>query len=411
MKNMYDIKKEKNLNFILPMNARISMDKMVKKTAIIIHLHYLDTIEDYIRYITYIPEEIDIFITTSNVKIYEILERNELAYSKKCQIIKKPNRGRDISSFLVTCRKYIVNYEYIGFVHDKKEKQIFQQDDIKAWIQCLWENMLGSEKYIANVLDTLDRNQGIGLLVPPPPMGEYCIEAFSNSWYEDFALTRELATGMQLKCDLNPQKPPLTLGTAFWAKVSALKKLFEIEWQYDSFDEEPLKNGGTISHAIERILSYVAQDAGYETGWIMTDHYAGMRLEYMRDVLEKSFDLLASSLGISNIKELTSFEDRRIKLLEYIKEFEYFYIYGAGVKGKQVQAMLKDVKKIPKAFLVSDGKSNPQNVSGIPVYTLKEISLDKKCGIIVAVSERYQDEIIQAIKDKDTEFADIYIYQ
>ena len=54
MKNVYDIKKDKNLNFILPKKKNLDNSKQYmpeRKIAIIIHLHYLDTIRKYIKYI------------------------------------------------------------------------------------------------------------------------------------------------------------------------------------------------------------------------------------------------------------------------------------------------------------------------------------------------------------------------
>ena len=59
----------------------------------------------------------------------------------------------------------------------------------------------------------------------------------------------------------------MAVGTVYWSRVDALRKLFEYEWKYEDFDMEPLAEDGTLSHAIERILEFVARDAGYESKW------------------------------------------------------------------------------------------------------------------------------------------------
>lgn len=68
MKNVYDIKKEKNLNFILPAKDYLSV-KMESNILIIIHLHYLEQFDDYLPYVFNIPELVDVIFTTSNLKI------------------------------------------------------------------------------------------------------------------------------------------------------------------------------------------------------------------------------------------------------------------------------------------------------------------------------------------------------
>ena len=78
----------------------------------------------------------------------------------------------------------------------------------------------------------------------------------------------------------------------FWAKTDALKKLFEHGWKYEDFPEEPLPIDGTISHAIERVLGYVAQDAGYKTGVIMTDKIAAQLLVRVQSDMRVMYEQL-----------------------------------------------------------------------------------------------------------------------
>ena len=70
----------------------------------------------------------------------------------------------------------------------------------------------------------------------------------------------------------------MAIGNCFWAKYDALKPLFELNWNYDDFPQEPMPADGTVSHALERIHGYVAASEGYYTEFVMTDEYA--RSEY-----------------------------------------------------------------------------------------------------------------------------------
>ncbi len=211
---------------------------------------------------------------------------------------------------------------------------------------------------------------------------------------------------MNLVSNLDIHKPPITLGTVFWAKTLALKKLFDIKWKYEDFDEEPLKDNGTLSHAIERILAYVAQDAGYETGWVMTDKYAGERIEYMQRLLQKSFKQLNTVLDVYSEAEL----DNADKLTEFVDNHDKCYIFGAGICGIKCFQFLKSLKIYPAGFLVSHIENDPEDIEGVPVYSLEQVQLDKNIGLIVGVGKRSQDEVLRVIEKMYPGYEEIYLY-
>lgn len=414
MENVYDIKIEKNLNFILPINSVketgiISIEG--QKILIIVHLHYPDTIPDYLLFLEKIPSFINVIITVSDEKVKEILlSAKTMKSRKKWKIVEKQNRGRDVSAILVSCRKEILKYDYVCFLHDKREKRNEYKNDIKIWIRCLWENMIGSTEYIENIISLFIKTPDLGLLVPPFPVSEHFSMFYSDVWGSNYSIVEKLASKMELNCNLSIEKQPLTLGTVFWAKVPALKKLFEIDWKYEDFDEEPLKNDGTISHSIERILAYVAQDAGFNTGWVMTDRYAGELIEYTQDILRESFYRLDTNLGILKVSELRSFDIRLKGLFEFINKYEEFYIFGAGELGHRCLAMIRTRMKTPTAFLVSDIHCNSRSIDGIPVKELAEVKLEEKTGMIIALGDRYKEEALNLIRKIHPDFYNIYIY-
>ena len=57
-----------------------------------------------------------------------------------------------------------------------------------------------------------------------------------------------------------------------------MRILFNKEWNYADFPSEPVGPDGTLLHAIERLYPFVAQEAGYFSGYITTAEYA--ELEY-----------------------------------------------------------------------------------------------------------------------------------
>jgi lipopolysaccharide biosynthesis protein len=52
-------------------------------------------------------------------------------------------------------------------------------------------------------------------------------------------------------------------GTMFWARPAALEPLFALNLAADDYPAEPLPKDGTLLHALERLLPFAAEKAGY----------------------------------------------------------------------------------------------------------------------------------------------------
>lgn len=409
MRNVANIKKEDNLNFILPMKYSLETEVQVNGMSVIvvIHLHYKDTVNFYMNYIRNIPKDIKILFTVSDPEMAAIIDQLICNWRDNYQIIVKENRGRDISAFLVACRREILKYEYCCFLHDKKERDFVFQKDTQKWIWCLWENTVGSEIFIQNILIILATNPKLGILVPPTPLTPRFKVFYANTWYKDYDLTSKLAKDLELHCNLDSLKMPITIGTMFWAKTNALAKLLKKEWHYGDFPFEPLPADGAINHAIERILAYVAQDAGYDTGWIMTNHYASEEFEYIQETLREIFSCLGNSVGVSNIAGVHNFDRINEELIQFCEAYKKIYIYGKGDYGRECLSRLRFLHRKVDAFLVTSLEGVAE-YDGIPVHEISEEYLCDESGIIVAVYFDKQDEIIKTIQSKNSAFSNLY---
>lgn len=389
MKNIYDIRREDNLYFVLQRDSLVCEDINIKRAAVIIFLYYEDCLDYCLTYIDLIPEYIDIYIVSNNQKIYSSLFH--YIKTKKIQLVQSKNRGRDVSGLLVACREIALQYEYFCFVHDKKKKEYITEEDYKLWLDNLWDNTLGSEKYILNVLHTLETNKKIGLLVPPEPIGKDLRAWYDdNIWGNDFEKAQQLAEELNLKCDLNSEKMPITLGTAFWAKSKALKKILKKNWTFEDFDVEPLKDDGTISHAIERLFGYVAQDAGYYTGTLMNTSYAEKLLCIAQEYLSVSYHLLKNNFNISEFEKYLEVKEKKKELYRFCQKNAQIYLYGAGKVGKLCLHLLRIEGYEPKGFIVTDNVDYIPSVEGIQVKTLDMID-NNEIGIIITSAKFYED--------------------
>ncbi len=146
-----------------------------KKIALVAHVNYTDLIDVCFSYIERVPDYIDIYITTkgeTNIKLIG-LKRRELN-RRNVKIVVPEDRGREISGLLVACRKILEQYEYIGFVHDKRKNKGEPYQTVgQSFCDLLWENTLKSTNYIENVIELLESESSLGLLAPPIPYTSY----------------------------------------------------------------------------------------------------------------------------------------------------------------------------------------------------------------------------------------------
>lgn len=391
MENVWSIREKKGLYYLLPEEMTTAGKVDYADAAVIAYIYYEDTVQRYLDYIKAVPDQMAVYLISSNENTLKELRRFA-PDRKKTYVIEKKNRGRDISALVIAGREIFQQYEYVCFVHDKKEKSEFERDVVDFWIENLWGNMLKTEGYISNVLQVFADNPSIGMLVPPEP---YCYMYQNDFWSADYPKTRLLAEELGLTNTIIEEKyQPITLGTVFWCRSCAMKKLFEKKWQYEDFVDEPMPTRNTISHAVERILAYLAQDAGYETGTVLSETYARELLISLLREKREVYDMLDKGVGISSPLYLRKFYARKEQIKKYVSEYGSIYLFGAGKVGRCYAAALKEmIGCCPKAFLVTNSEAEENSIGGIPVVTYEEITMDSSAGIIIAVGRKRANEI------------------
>lgn len=399
MRNIYDIRKEKNYIYIFSDEPKGVADIANEKIAVVINLYYEDTLELFAKYINCIPKIIDVFVFSSNKNVRDTIKK---MLKREAVVLHKNNQGRDVSALLIGFQTYYEKYKYICFLHDKKEKNSRKREDTRSWINNLLSNMINSDNYIRSIIGMFLENQNIGLAIPPEPFGNYINAWYSDAWEGNFENTEKLVDRLNLKCDIDKSKSPLAISTAFWARTDAIRKMFEYEWSYDDFPEEPMPGDGTINHAIERIWGFLAQDAGYDVVTVMTQEYAKWELLTAQDASKIMFGLLQKEFGVHNLLEVSTYESRMGNIEDFIKKNNKVYLYGAGKYGRDLLKALKNRGFSPNGFCVSNLNCYDKDiVDGLCVYNFAEIIKEKNVGIIVSTDYTFYDEIVENMKKYD----------
>lgn len=290
--NISDIYNNLHLNYILPKETLLKEKHTERKAVVVFHIGYIDMLDYLKQYICSIPEDLDIILTTKPEKNCEIVRSFFEPYLRdRLTVLCAKDPGRDLSALLVTARPKLLEYDYICFCHDKKSSQSGAITVGAGFQENIIENTLASKAYIMNVINCLEENEYLGLLSTPCPHHGIYFWTVGNRWTCCYEETKRLAKQLNLNVDISPNHQPLAIGTAFWCKKDALLPLFEYPWVHDDFPKEPLPDDGTLNHALERILPFVAQSQGYLTGWVMTDEYAAVQItntQYMLDELVRA---------------------------------------------------------------------------------------------------------------------------
>jgi lipopolysaccharide biosynthesis protein len=131
-----------------------------------------------------------------------------------------------------------------------------------AWREFLWENLVGGEYAMADLAAAAFATAPtLGLLMAEDP--------HLVGWNENRDVAENLALRMGLATPLDDHFD-FPLGTMFWARPAALRPLLSLGLSWNDYPAEPVAYDGTILHALERLLPFVARHAGFEVAGIRT---------------------------------------------------------------------------------------------------------------------------------------------
>lgn len=81
------------------------------------------------------------------------------------------------------------------------------------------------------------------------------------------------------------------------------------------------------------------------------------------------------------------------RLGDFLKQNTSVYVYGAGKMGKRMATTLGQLGYGVEGFVVSDGKREKSSIDNRKVFELGEIKENKEVGILIAVTDEFQEEI------------------
>lgn len=223
--------------------------------AIVIHAFYIEIFSEIIEKLHEIKNlSFKLFVTTPHAQSAEvemILQSSSFPYL----LLTVNNRGRDVLPFLKIAGKVEQEgYAYILKIHTKKSRH---REDGDIWRHDLYNKLL-DENSIRMALKRFDSEANLGVLGPSGhivPMNVY--------WGSNAPTV--VSIGYRLgQVPAKIKRLDFVAGTMFFARMQALRPLFNLAINEEDFEAEAGQIDGTLAHALERIISISCSSQGFE---------------------------------------------------------------------------------------------------------------------------------------------------
>lgn len=387
--NPYIIKQRLGLEYVLETQGVTCYYTTV---AIFIHLYYVDLMEECFGYIREACRACDVYISTSVETIAEYIEGEcEKCNIKNCKIEIINNRGQDIAALLLYHAKTMKKYQYVCFVHDKKSSSYVAEEDGYLWFRTIWENMLASQGYITNIIREFEKDKRLGMLSVPEPFWGDCLRSVENGWVTNFNETYALAERLGLVCKPEKCYPPITIGTAFWARSDSILPILNEPFTLEEF---PDQGAGALSYAVERILPFVVQSCGGYTGIVETKKFSVFKMMYLQNLVMRTEGLLRRRFNIYNEVELEEAQIPYDKVETFSSGFAHVYMYGTGKKATALLRTYSYLLDIIDGFVETEPDDAEEFFCGKKIFSAKSV-IREGTGFILAMAEKTAKEVVQ----------------
>lgn len=364
--DIYDLKKSLNLKYILS-DIKESEHKSHNPVAILAYLENENILKEKISYLHQFSDRFDIYILTNKKGIYD--EVCKKLKQKTCMVIS--NNG-EVYAFIKACKNLINQYAHIGFVFDK-----YTNVPTEYYIKSIsldyiiWENILGSNNYIDNIITQFEKDYNLGLLSVPEPIHSKYIKSSLKEWEEIYPILLYYISQMGLKCKIDKKKRPHTFLPAFWCKTDAIRKIIEYP-----FSNEELKSD-TVKKCIKYLMVYASQDAGYYSGTVKTIKYSKLEIENQNMLIDQYMQYFY----------------KKEEVEKFVRKYRKIYIYGMGIVAKRVQGFISECGCSIEKFVITDSHYEQQKIDNANIIPISKVPKDEDIGIIVAMNAKNTREV------------------
>ncbi len=251
-------------------NSMVQIDTLTQaphaqgRIAIHLHMYYHDLAEEFSRYLKNMPFEYDLYVSVANQQGLGVCRQVFTGLAKQGSLVieQVPNRGRDIAPMFCAFGSRLSDYDYVAHLHSKKS--LYNNGATEGWREYLCANLLGSTERIRQIFALMQADAPRGIVYPQ----NYQVLPYqANTWLA----SRAAGAAWCARLGIGPVPQgyfDFPAGSMFWARVDALKPLFEVGITLNDFVEEQGQTDGTFAHCLERLLVLSSLKQGCRPGII-----------------------------------------------------------------------------------------------------------------------------------------------
>lgn len=219
------------------------------------HFHYPELVGDLVARLRLNRHPVDLHLTTTDAaKAAELEDFLASSGLDRWTVEEVPNRGRDLGPLVTSLGQRLDDYDLVLHLHGKRSPHV-EGSVADRWRDFLWENLVGGrERMLDTIVDAFAADPGLGLVSPEDP--------HLNDWDLNRQHGEQLAARFGVSGAL-PNHFDFPLGAMFWVRPRALAPILDAKLAWEDYPAEPVPIDGTMLHALERVIPFVVEAAGF----------------------------------------------------------------------------------------------------------------------------------------------------
>lgn len=227
------------------------------RIAVVVHLFYVELLDEICDLLKSIIEPFDLFITTPFEGLVPVIFDRCSLVTRSVSIVLIENRGRDMAPFMALHRSRILDkYLAVLKLHSKQSKYSEQGT---TWRKGLYNELCGNYRTVQQVI-SIFLDEKCGLVGPH----NFYLKN-EHFWGGNYDRVKILLDSIGINYQGNRVPLGFFGGSMFWFNPKALLALHDIPSELLSYEDEDGQRDATLAHAFERIFSNISQQAGYKS--------------------------------------------------------------------------------------------------------------------------------------------------
>jgi rhamnosyltransferase len=259
------------------------------RILVVAHIEQLDGLDELVARLGALPAGYDVVVTIAEeawrAAVTDAFHRTARHGSFDLRVVPR-NVGADMSAFFVACADVVRSddHDLIVKVHTRTPAKR-SANVVRYFRRYEWDNLFASEGYVRNLLALFQREEGLGIVFPPPIHIGY--STVGNTWGPYRWPAYEMTERLGIRVPFDGPSPLAPLGGMFIARPEALRPFTEVEWAYEDYETSKRRKEPTRK-VQERLFAYAAGERGLHTRTVLTREHAALShlsLEYKLDQL------------------------------------------------------------------------------------------------------------------------------